>query len=118
MEKEYDNNLGFESKVKEKKDELVLLNNQIYSNRTILQLQPLIGPTLISPFQEGITEQDIIKVNQLVDKINKMEEEEENEEEEEVEKYTKIVKTVLVIKIIVITIVATVKVVLVVVGVV
>jgi hypothetical protein len=67
IEKGYDNNLGFESKVKEKKDELVLLNNQVNINRAILQLQPLIGPVMISLFQKGITEQDIMKVNQLVD---------------------------------------------------
>jgi transposase len=79
IEKEYDNNLGFESKVKEKKDELVLLNNQVNSNRAIFQLQPLIGPVMISLFQKGITEQDIIKVNQLVKKIKTEKEVEEEE---------------------------------------
>jgi hypothetical protein len=71
IENEYDNNLGFESKVKEKRDELVLLNNQVCNNRAILQLQPSIGPVLTNLFQKGITEQDIIKANQLVDKIKK-----------------------------------------------
>ena len=63
IEKEYDNKLGFELKAKEKKDELVLSNNQLNSNRTILQMQPVIGPALSSLFQKGITEQEIIKIN-------------------------------------------------------
>ena len=74
IEKEYDNKLGFELKVKEKKDELVLLNNQLNSNRTILQMQPVIGPALSSLFQRRITEQEIMKINQMVNEFEKEEE--------------------------------------------
>jgi hypothetical protein len=74
IENEYDNKLGFELKVKEKKDELVLLNNQLNSNKTILQMQPVVGPVLSNLFQKGITEQEIIKINQIV---NEFEEEED-----------------------------------------
>jgi hypothetical protein len=83
IENEYDNNLGFEAKIKKKKEELVLLSTQVNNNRTILQLQPIVGPTLISLFQKGITEQDIINANhhqQLVDK-DKIEKEKEKHNE-------------------------------------
>ena len=67
VEVQYDNKLGFESKVTEKKNELALLNNQINNNRIILQISPFIGPTLFSLFQKGIGEQDIMDINQLVE---------------------------------------------------
>jgi len=75
IEKEYDNKLGFELKVKEKKDELVLSNNQLNSNRAILQMQPVVGPALSSLFQRGISEQEIIKINQMVNEFEKEEDE-------------------------------------------
>jgi hypothetical protein len=67
VEEQYDTKLGFESKVKEKREELVVLNNQINSSRQILWFTPLIGPTLSNLFQKGIGEQDIIGINQLVE---------------------------------------------------
>jgi hypothetical protein len=67
IEKEYDNNLGFEKKVKEKKDKLDLLSNKVVNCRTIIQSQSSIGPTLSNLLQKGMTEQDIININQIVD---------------------------------------------------
>ena len=83
IEKEYDNKLGFELKVKEKKDELVLSNNQLNSNRAILQMQPVVGAALSSLFQRGITEQEIIKINQMVNEFEK-EEDESNAKDENI----------------------------------
>jgi len=40
-------------------------------------MQPVIGPALSSLFQKGITEQEIIKINQMVNEFEKEEEEEE-----------------------------------------
>ncbi len=67
VEEQYDTKLGFESKLKEKREELVVLNNQINSSRQILWFTPLIGPSLSNLFQKGIGEQDIIGINQLVE---------------------------------------------------
>jgi hypothetical protein len=67
IEKEYDNKLGLEKKVKELKDELALLNNQVIYNRAMLQSQPSVGPILSNLFQKGMTEQDILVISQIVD---------------------------------------------------
>ncbi len=67
VEEQYDTKLGFESKVKEKREELVVLNNQINASRQILWFTPLIGPSLSNLFQKGIGEQDIVGINQLVE---------------------------------------------------
>jgi hypothetical protein len=67
IEKEYDNKLGLEKKVKDLKDELALLNNQVIYNRAILQSQPSVGPILSNLFQKGMTEQGILVISQIVD---------------------------------------------------
>ncbi len=54
IEKEYDNKLGFESKVKEKKMELDQLKNKINNNRLMFRLEPSIGPTLSSLFKRAL----------------------------------------------------------------
>ena len=67
IEEQYDDKLGFESKVQEKKEELAQLNNKITRDSILFRLQPSIGPTLSNLIQKGITEQDIIDINQLVE---------------------------------------------------
>ncbi|MER5175180.1 MAG: hypothetical protein ABJB76_01695 [Candidatus Nitrosocosmicus sp.] len=67
IEKEYDDKLGFESKVKEKKYELVLINKELYKNRQNLWFTPLIGSALFNLFQKGVSEQDIIGINHLLE---------------------------------------------------
>jgi hypothetical protein len=67
IEKDYDNILGFEAKVKQKRDELVLMNKGLNDSRQNQWLTPLIGPSLSNLFQKGISEQDIIGINQLVE---------------------------------------------------
>jgi hypothetical protein len=67
VDEQYDNKLGFESKVNEKRNELVLMNKELNNTRQILWLTPLLGPSLSNLFQKGIGEQDIIGTNQLVE---------------------------------------------------
>jgi hypothetical protein len=72
IEKDYDNKLGFETKLKEKQDELAFLNNKVNNCRTILQSQSSIGGALSNLLQKGITESDIININQLVEVVQKV----------------------------------------------
>ena len=53
VEEQYDTKLGFGSKVNEKREELVVLNNQINASRQILWFIPLIGPSLSNLFQKA-----------------------------------------------------------------
>jgi hypothetical protein len=54
-------------KVKEQKDELALLNNQMIYNRAMLQSQPSVGPILLNLIQKGMTEHDILVISHLID---------------------------------------------------
>jgi len=56
IEKNYDDKLGFEKKVKEIKDEVIILNNNVIKYRTITQSQSLIGPALSNLLQKGLIE--------------------------------------------------------------
>jgi hypothetical protein len=66
IDEQYDDKLGFDSKVKEKEEELAQLKNKINHNRLMFRPEPSIGPTLSHLLQKGITEQDIIGISQLV----------------------------------------------------
>jgi len=65
VEDNYYNKLKFEDRVKEKRNELAMLNSQLNINRDNLSLQPVIGPLLLSLYKKGITEQDLTDMNQL-----------------------------------------------------
>ena len=69
IEEQYDNKLGFEKKVNEKRGELLLINRELNNSRQNLFLNPLVGPSLSNLLQKGIGEQDIISINQLVETI-------------------------------------------------
>ena len=71
IEEEYDDKVGFEIKVQEKKRELYQLKNQLNADRLALQLQPYIGTVLQKLFQNGVSEEDIINMNDLVTKFSK-----------------------------------------------
>ena len=58
-------NSRFEDRVKEKRNELAMLHEQLNSSRQNLSMQPFIGPLLLSLYQKGITEQEITDMNQL-----------------------------------------------------
>jgi hypothetical protein len=64
---QYDNKLGFENIVNEKKDEICLVNRELNKSRQSLWFTPLIGPSLAYLFQKGVSEQDIICISQLVE---------------------------------------------------
>jgi hypothetical protein len=72
VDEQYDNKLGFESKVQEKKNEILNLKNQLNVDRLVLQLIPYIVPSLQNLFQKGVTEEDIINMNHLVSKLVKI----------------------------------------------
>jgi hypothetical protein len=71
IEEEYDNKVGFEIKVQEKKRELYQLKNQLNTDRLAFQLQPYIGTSLQKLFQNGVSEEDIINMNDIVTKFSK-----------------------------------------------
>ena len=65
VEDNYYDKLRFEDRVKEKRNELTQVNSQLFINRQMLAIQPFVGPLLVSLYQKGITEQEIIDMNQL-----------------------------------------------------
>ncbi len=65
VENNYYDKLKFEDRVKKKRNELAMLNEQINKNRQVLYMHPFMGPLLLSLYQKGITEQEIIDMNQL-----------------------------------------------------
>jgi len=65
VEDNYYDKLKFEDRVKKKRNELAMLNEQINKNRQILSMHQFIGPLLLSLYQKGITEQEITEMNQL-----------------------------------------------------
>ncbi len=65
VEEQYYDKLLFEDKVKEERDGCAQLKKEAYKYRQILQCQPFIGSTLQSLFQNGVSEQDIVRINQL-----------------------------------------------------
>ncbi|MDF0680175.1 MAG: hypothetical protein P0116_04340 [Candidatus Nitrosocosmicus sp.] len=65
VEDNYYNKLKFEDRVKEKRKELETLNTQLNLNRQVLSIQPVIGSLLLSLYKKGITEQELIDMNQL-----------------------------------------------------
>jgi hypothetical protein len=68
IEEQYDNKLGFESKVENLRSEVNWLIQEQSRLRTGLIAQPLVGPALIRLLQSGVKEQDIINMSYLFDK--------------------------------------------------
>ena len=54
-------------KVKERKYELALLNNQMIYNRAMLKSQPSVGPILLNLIQKGMTEHDMLDICHIID---------------------------------------------------
>jgi hypothetical protein len=67
VEDQYDEKLGFENEVNERKAELALANKALNNSRQSLWFNPWIGPALSYLFQKGLSEQDIISISQLVE---------------------------------------------------
>lgn len=65
VENNYHDKLKFEDRVNAKREELSMLNFQVNVGRQNLLSQPVIGSTLLSLFQMGITEQDIVEMSHI-----------------------------------------------------
>jgi hypothetical protein len=62
VEEQYDDKLGFESKLDKLRSDVVYFNHELDSLRSTLRTQPLVGPALQRLFENGIKEQDIIEL--------------------------------------------------------
>jgi hypothetical protein len=62
VEEQYDDKLGFESKLDKLRSDAVYFNQEIDRLRSTLTTQPLVGPALQRLFENGIKEQDIIEL--------------------------------------------------------
>ncbi len=69
LEEQYDNKLGFEIKVDEKRKELNKLNSQIINFQYTLKATPFVGPAIYNLFQKGVFEQDILAISQLIEEF-------------------------------------------------
>ncbi|MGC2572322.1 MAG: hypothetical protein WA364_12490, partial [Candidatus Nitrosopolaris sp.] len=68
VERQYNNIVGFESKVESSRNEFNKLNQEQTRLRTELLLLPLVGPKLVKLTQSGVTEQDIIDIASVFEK--------------------------------------------------
>jgi hypothetical protein len=68
VEHQYDNKLGFESKIESLRNEVNRLNQEQATLRSGLLLLPLVGPKLVKLTQSGVTEQDIINIAAVFEK--------------------------------------------------
>src|SRR5215210_5272435 len=62
VEEQYDDKLGFESKLGKLRSDIVNINGELAISRSKLLVQPLIGHALQRLFENGIKEQDIIEL--------------------------------------------------------
>jgi predicted nucleic acid-binding Zn-ribbon protein len=65
VEEQYDDKLGFESKLDKLRSDIVNINNELGVSRSKLLVQPLVGPALQTLFGNGIQEQDIIELAKI-----------------------------------------------------
>lgn len=66
IEDRYDSKLGFENKIKELRAKMDELKNEIPEYRSNLQIQSLVAPSLLYLPNNGVTNEDIINMSQLV----------------------------------------------------
>jgi hypothetical protein len=71
VEEQYDDKLGFESKLDKLRSELSAVNRALNSSRTALLAQPLVGPALQRLFYNGVSEQDIIDLSNLLERYHR-----------------------------------------------
>jgi predicted nucleic acid-binding Zn-ribbon protein len=62
VEEQYDDKLGFESKLDKLRSDFVNINDELAISRSKSLVQPLVGPALQTLFENGIKEQDIIEL--------------------------------------------------------
>ena len=68
IEHDYDNKLGFESKVEKLRLEVSNLSQDQTRLRSETLAQPLVGPMLIRLIQRGVTDQDIVDIAHIVER--------------------------------------------------
>jgi hypothetical protein len=66
LEKNYDSKFGLESKIKEMQDEYDILKNKVAENQRYLAMQNPAAPNLIYLYSQGLTNDDIKGINDLV----------------------------------------------------
>lgn len=66
VKEQYDDKVGFESKIKEIKQEMERLEDQVPEYKYYLQLQGVVSPILFHLFNNSVTNEDIIGMNRLV----------------------------------------------------
>jgi cell division protein FtsB len=66
IDEQYDDKLGFESKIDKLRAEVNRLTQEEARLRTQLLILPLVSPSLIRLFQKGVSEQDIVDIAELV----------------------------------------------------
>jgi hypothetical protein len=66
IEEQYDDKLGFENTINNLKSEKEKLQNEVPEYRWYLQLQGIVGPTIIHLNSCGVSNEDIININNLV----------------------------------------------------
>ena len=65
VEEQYDDKLGFESKLDKLRSDIVNINDELAISRSKLLVQPLVGSALQTLFENGIKEQDIIELARI-----------------------------------------------------
>jgi hypothetical protein len=70
IQEQYDNKLGFESKVESLRLEVNRLSHELSGIRAGLLAQPLIGSALIRLIQSGVKEQDIINITRIFETVS------------------------------------------------
>jgi DNA repair exonuclease SbcCD ATPase subunit len=70
-EGQYDDKLGFESKLDKLRSEFSAVNRELNSSRTALLAQPMVGPALQRLFENGVSEQDVIDLSNLLKRYHR-----------------------------------------------
>jgi cell division septum initiation protein DivIVA len=73
VEEQYDDKLGFELKLDRLRSEFSALNKELNSSQTALLAQPLVGPAIQRLFYNGVSEQDIIYLSKLFERLRRSE---------------------------------------------
>ena len=68
IEEDYDDKLGFESKLNRLRSDIVTVNTNLNFSRIALLAQPLVGPSLQRLFSKGLVEQDIVELANIIER--------------------------------------------------
>jgi predicted nucleic acid-binding Zn-ribbon protein len=68
IEEQYDDKLGFESKLNKLRSEITTVSNNLTLLRTSTLAQPLVGPSLQRLFSKGLSEQDIVELANMLER--------------------------------------------------